>query len=423
MFSVDNFYEIFNSHYCWPEKNNMIRIFWPHGSKNWASLKNYGLALNRNDHKFAHINDLYRINGGGIIVMHDQEPIDMSNIEYYQPLSDEYDQEFKDRANSVAGQFESLSATDFIHIKSRTVSFPIVCHSELNSESVRILEQNNIPTCYYWWHGMIARDWFRHQHRDNIFKIQNKAMAEFRFLIYSRAFDGSRIYREKVIQHLEKYKSKVNYNWSQQERSPTLSAHIDRQDAVNSAIHVVAETLFDTDKIYLTEKVFKPMVMSQPFLLFGPPGSLKLLQDYGFQTFSTVWDESYDLDQDHESRREKVLKVIDNLAVMSDSAFSDLYELLLPIIQHNRDHFYSDAFQERLWQELRGNMDLALLRQQTLLTQFPQGSFIKTVGEFADTHGYIDDFWKIDLRRLIKEDPLYAQRIRVYHPKLWNLLE
>jgi pimeloyl-ACP methyl ester carboxylesterase len=68
----------------------------------------------------------------------------------------------------------------------------------------------------------------------------------------------------------------------------------------------VAETVFN-QKVHLTEKIFKPIVMLQPFIVFAGPGSLKYLQSYGFQTFSAIWDESYDEEVDSSTRLEKII--------------------------------------------------------------------------------------------------------------------
>ena len=48
------------------------------------------------------------------------------------------------------------------------------------------------------------------------------------------------------------------------------------------------------DLVFLTEKTFRALFAGVPFLLFGNPGSLALLQQLGYKTFPTVFDEGYD---------------------------------------------------------------------------------------------------------------------------------
>jgi hypothetical protein len=44
----------------------------------------------------------------------------------------------------------------------------------------------------------------------------------------------------------------------------------------------------------ITEKPLKPLVNLHPFVALGNPGSLAQLRSFGFQTFGSVIDESYD---------------------------------------------------------------------------------------------------------------------------------
>lgn len=48
------------------------------------------------------------------------------------------------------------------------------------------------------------------------------------------------------------------------------------------------------DLVFLTEKTFRTFFAGIPFLLLGNPGSLSLLQQLGYKTFSKMFDESYD---------------------------------------------------------------------------------------------------------------------------------
>ena len=64
--------------------------------------------------------------------------------------------------------------------------------------------------------------------------------------------------------------------------------------------------------------------MRQPFIVFAAPRMLEYLRSYGFKTFDTVWDESYDQETDHDSRKLKILKLINDLSLMSDFEFSKI---------------------------------------------------------------------------------------------------
>lgn len=65
---------------------------------------------------------------------------------------------------------------------------------------------------------------------------------------------------------------------------------------------------------FFTEKTLKPIYTCQPFIIVGNPYTLKKLKDYGFQTFSRWWDESYDEEIDESRRIEKIFRVMRDIS-------------------------------------------------------------------------------------------------------------
>lgn len=363
MFSVDNFYDHIFSNYGLEKTKNLVMVFQPHGSKDLHNLEIWGVnPLTILDFKTKKARY-------GRLVMHDQEPFFLDYVDTYRKnLIDQKKQFFFSNEHQV----ESFNILSEYAPKRESGEFfrrallgdlpPIICHSEANSDDIKILEEHGFISCYYWWHGMIARDWFRHWQYYDCLEPQDKSNNKKRFLLYARAFDGTRSYRRKLVDHCQKYKSMIEYQWEGDPVSSDFSAKIDISDAV-FPLHIIAETLFAGNKIYLTEKVFKPMVMSQAFILFGPPGSLRYLRDYGFQTFDQCWDESYDLEIDPEKRMEQLLNLIDHLMELPVDKFQEIYQLASPVIEHNRKRFFSTEFQDDLIREMRQNISQALLEQ------------------------------------------------------------
>lgn len=100
---------------------------------------------------------------------------------------------------------------------------------------------------------------------------------------------------------------------------------------------IVTETSFD--KLFLSEKIYRPIQNCQPFVLLGPIGALAKLHEYGFRTFSPILDESYDLLTDEEQRFSIIEKEINRLNAMSMDEIHDLYHnKLLDICIHNQRH-------------------------------------------------------------------------------------
>ena len=61
-------------------------------------------------------------------------------------------------------------------------------------------------------------------------------------------------------------------------------------------VSIVSEASFaDVENtIFLSEKIFKPIICRHPFIVFGNRGSLKKLRSLGYKTFDGFIDESYD---------------------------------------------------------------------------------------------------------------------------------
>lgn len=57
---------------------------------------------------------------------------------------------------------------------------------------------------------------------------------------------------------------------------------------------IVCETTISDDRVYLTEKTWKPLLSGHPFLSQANPGYHAYLRDLGFRTFSGIWNENHD---------------------------------------------------------------------------------------------------------------------------------
>ena len=133
------------------------------------------------------------------------------------------------------------------------------------------------------------------------------------------------------------------------------SASADIPKIVNDALwHIVTETVFYYDKLHLTEKIFKPIVSKQPFMLLAAPGNLAYLKSYGFKTFEGIIDESYDDIQDNDARIDAVVKQIKWYCNLSQEEKSRVIEAIAPIVEYNFQHFYG-KFKEIITDELLNN--------------------------------------------------------------------
>ena len=74
----------------------------------------------------------------------------------------------------------------------------------------------------------------------------------------------------------------------------------------------------------ITEKVLKPLVNFHPMVLFGNPGSLQRVRDYGFVTFDDIVDESYDQEADPRRRFDLAYAELGRLSRLDESELRGL---------------------------------------------------------------------------------------------------
>lgn len=266
-----------------------------------------------------------------------------------------------------------------------------VCTSERDSDNVAALcKQYGWSSYYYFFHGWAALDWYRGY--DKTFLI--KPMADRRptktFLAPNRIIAGARQHRLAMLYWIFKHGMDDNHlscpitcpveqmsiydavkalpyqdaqsvfmsvslpkNFQGESDHPMHSCWLSLFDeSADSLLYLVTETVATGRRHHLTEKTFKPIALGMPFVLVATAGSLAYLRSYGFQTFDTLWDESYDQELNDTVRIEKIAKLLQSLHSMSVQQRQDLYQSALPIIQHNWNHFYRGGFEQVLWSEL-----------------------------------------------------------------------
>ena len=263
----------------------------------------------------------------------------------------------------------------------------ILLHSEKRSQNVeKYSAGNELLPVYYWSHAIIARDWFRYAEYEDFKKNVNKKL----FLIYNRAWTGTREYRLKFLELLvdnglldhcqtffnptengEHYQTHTFKNpvWRPKHvlenyfqlstADSSYSADFATQDYQSTEIEFVLETLFDDDRLHLTEKTLRPIACGQPFILAATHGSLQYLREYGFQTYNSVWDETYDTIQDPYQRMQAIMRLMLEIAARSPDQKCKDARRIQQIADYNHKHFFSKDFADIVLGELRTNMKKA----------------------------------------------------------------
>jgi hypothetical protein len=271
-----------------------------------------------------------------------------------------------------------------IDIKLFSQHYVFLLHSEKNSQDLATYEQSGFIGVYWWSHAIIARDWFRFAEHD--LELNQKNILKD-FLIYNRAWSGTREYRLKfaeliVQQDLQnhctmKFNPKDNGQHYQNHlyQNPgftvditpenhfelntydaTASADYVAKDYISTGIEVVLETLFDDDRWHLTEKILRPIACGHPFMLAATPGALEYLRSYGFRTFSPLINENYDTIQDPVTRLVSITSEMRRIADLPAQEKQTLFDQLREIALHNRQLFFSSTFHDNIIQELKNNL-------------------------------------------------------------------
>lgn len=101
-------------------------------------------------------------------------------------------------------------------------------------------------------------------------------------------------------------------------------------------INLTSETVFfEADTTFLSEKIFKPIIFMQPFIVVGPHHTLQRLKDMGYQTFSPLINESYDNEKDPMKRLDLIYQEIERLTQLSHQQMQDLVFDTKEILFHN----------------------------------------------------------------------------------------
>lgn len=282
---------------------------------------------------------------------------------------------------------------------SNTRKLNLIVTSEYSGFLNQLAEQEKLIKLYYFFHGFAALDWYRGHYALNYNKSIVK-QYKHDFITFNRIITNDRSYRIYFVsllkeqqllgkglvsfgvtdnlfddwrdetsssnsklsngakQHIENHLIDINKLVIDRAELPgSASADIPRGDInleINAFWHIVTETVFYYDKLHLTEKIFKPIVSKQPFMLLAAPGNLAYLKSYGFKTYDSIIDESYDLIQDPDQRTEAVVKQLAWYCSLSAEEKQQVIEAIAPIVEYNFHHFYGE-FKHIITRELLDN--------------------------------------------------------------------
>lgn len=315
----------------------------------------------------------------GYVFMHDQEPIQIG------------------AHRRIFREVVRRNSDMDLHWQTKVPGVVVV--SEHGQQLERLKSIYNWRSAYYFFHAWACLDWYRGYDRTFLFDHPTqRAAPQKTFCSPNRIIGGERSHRVLLMYHLQRRRlldnnyvscpqicpiEKISVFDVAQQYSNTYSdiestlreIHFpllfqgephqlmtscwlsNFSETTDSLIYVPTETIFFGQRLHLTEKTFKPIALGMPFVLVATAGSLEYLRSYGFQTFSHIWDESYDHEQNDLLRLAKVSDLLADIESLSTREKQQLWKSCLPTIEHNWNHFYHGGLESTLWPELLTCLD------------------------------------------------------------------
>ena len=356
--------------------DTMLQYLHPFGTSNIENLE----VLN--DNKFG-------TDGGPVLLCYDQEPLLPG---------------FNDKL------FEYVKTNE-----GRNKRPVILLNTELNSDAKNyFLEKYNFIDCYYFFHIFAAHDWYRgYRYAADLIPVKDRVLKK-KYITFNRLTSSARIYRSLFINELIKHdildQGHVSYgdvcpnnghNYVRNladarddglithdmfleaagniavalETGPLRIDYLTRPAIPNgsmqlsavpesqeSFLQVVTETCYWDRKCHLTEKIFKPIIGRQPFVLLGCANNLAYFKSYGFKTFDRWWDESYDRIEDPIGRLQSVGNIVKQISDYSLDDLTTMLHEMQEVLDYNYNLFYSQDFLDNAWNELCNNLTKAMVR-------------------------------------------------------------
>jgi hypothetical protein len=233
---------------------------------------------------------------------------------------------------------------------------PVILHSEKSSTDIKKLKSQGVKFIYWFAHAYICSEfYFKHYKKLKMFTNYKLRPIKYKWLSANRLLRQHRTDLLELLDLDQGCYSLANpdpngllYNGKVPAHSfdthENHSAEITINDLTpwnTSFLHIVNETVWQ-DKIHFTEKIFKPIVLHQPFVVAQAPGSLKYLRSYGFKTFGDWWDESYDDIDDPAERLQAIAKIINDIGSKDISELEKLRMEMAGVLEHNFHHFYEN---------------------------------------------------------------------------------
>jgi hypothetical protein len=197
-------------------------------------------------------------------------------------------------------------------------------------------------------------------HKKHEFLYLNKAPRKHRVELYNKLMDAkvldNSIYTFTMLKEPIRLDKKYELPGIEPKDYPRFGKDQDIYELpyIDTVCSIVSETNDNDYEVFMTEKIWKPIMAQQVFVVHGNYLYLQRLKEIGFKTFGNYIDESYDLEQDPEKRINKIVSLCKDLKTKN---WQDIYLQTKALRKHNYDTLFN---KEKLSLEINKTLNLFL---------------------------------------------------------------
>jgi hypothetical protein len=192
-------------------------------------------------------------------------------------------------------------------------------------------------------------------HKKCDFLYLNKQSRDHRVSLYNK------LLKENVLANslytnwpTRKLPPEYELPWAQDYPQHGMDQDITEMPYIDTVCSIVSETNDNDYEVFMTEKIWKPIMAQHVFVVHGNYLYLQKLREIGFKTFGSYLDESYDLEQDPNKRIDKIVSLCKELKTKK---WQDIYLQTKALRQHNYDTMFN---KEKLSAEVNKTLKLFL---------------------------------------------------------------
>jgi len=171
------------------------------------------------------------------------------------------------------------------------------------------------------------------------FLYLNKLPREHRVRLYNKLLKEN-ILSNSIYTNWPTRKLSPEYElpWAQDYPQHGMDQDITEMPYVDTVCSIVSETNDNDTDVFMTEKIWKPIIAQHVFVVHGDHLYLQKLREIGFKTFGSYFDESYDLERDRDKKIDAIVSLCKDLKTKN---WQDIYRQTIALRQHNYDTLFN----------------------------------------------------------------------------------